>query len=271
MRYVSELYGRHPDSDIYVVGTGASLRVIDRTFFDNKIVISLNMAWKLVPSTYGITIHPDLNIPEFMKGERSHPEITWVTGHQKSRQLLSGEQLQYAEKNFFFFEYHGKPNTQPSHEPSDSGRELEWVRKPTGNYLYVWSSIAQAGANLAANLGAKNVILVGCDNCAILSNHHSHSQHTRWNGVDPEHRYRQYREGLSEVRTALRGRGVNLLSLNPFMGLAEVERDFKTLCRELGRNELIPNEDISLIRRQKNGWRARIAGAIQTVLPRSGR
>lgn len=271
MRYVSELYGRHPNSDIYVVGTGASLRVIDPAFFENKIVISLNMAWKSVSAAYGITIHPDLNIPEFLKGEQARREITWVTGHQKCKQLLSADQLRHAEENFFFFEYHGKPNTQPSHEPSDSGRELEWVRRPTGNYLYIWSSVAQAGANLAANLGAKNVILVGCDNCAILSNHHSHMQHTRWNGVEPEHRYQQYREGLVEVRTALRTRGVNLLSLNPFMGLAEVERDFRTLCRELGRKELLSNEDISSVRRPRSGWRDRVSSVLGSLSGREGR
>ena len=42
--------------------------------------------------------------------------------------------------------------------------------------LYQWSSISQTAVNLAANMGAKNVILVGCDNCALLDNHHAHAQ-----------------------------------------------------------------------------------------------
>lgn len=245
MRYVSDLYGRHPGGDIFVVGTGASLRVFPRDFFDGRIVVGLNMAWKMVPTTYGITIHPDLNIPEFMPGEQAHPEITWITGHAKARNTLTADHLRHAEANCYFFDYHGKPNTQPPHQPSDSGRNLDWVRKPTGNWLYVWSSISQAGVNLAANLGARNVVLVGCDNMALGGNHHAHDQHTRWKGVAPDERYQQYYEGLAEVREALKGRGVNLLALTPFLTLAHPEEDFRRLCRENGVPEFIESRDIS--------------------------
>jgi hypothetical protein len=245
MHHVAELYGKHPGSDIYVVGTGASLRVFPIDFFAGRIVIGLNMAWKLVPVTYGITIHPDLNIPEFMPGEPPHPEITWITGHRKAKALLTASQFQHAEVNFYFFEYQGKPNTQSPEQPSDSGRNLDWVRNPTGDWMYVWSSISQTGANLAANLGARNVILVGCDNMALSGNHHAHAQHTRWKGVLPDERYRQYYEGLAEVREALRGRGVNVLSLTPFLSLDSPAADFERLCRERNVAQFIENQDVS--------------------------
>lgn len=246
MKNVSELYGRHQGCDIYVIGTGASLRVFPKDFFKGKVTIGLNMAWKMLPVTYGITIHPDLNIPEFMPDEIEHPDIIWVTGHRKCRNLLTDTQLRYAEEEFYFFNYHGKTNTQPPDQPSDSGRILDWVRNPCENNLYVWSSISQAGANLAANMGAKNVILVGCDNMALLNNHHSHHQHTRWKGVDPSVRYNQYYEGLVEVRAALRERGVNLLSMNPFLSLSDLEKDFRTLCAEMQVPEEITNADVSV-------------------------
>ena len=99
-------------------------------------------------------------------------------------------------------------------EPSQAGRVLDWVREPTRDRLYLWSSISQSAVNLAANMGAKNVILVGCDNCALLGNHHAHRQHTFWKGAAPEFRYNQYYEGLAEVRSALRERGVNLVSIH---------------------------------------------------------
>lgn len=81
-------------------------------------------------------------------------------------------------------------------------------------------------------MGARNVILVGCDCTAIDGNDHAHDKPTRWKGVDPEVRYRQYAEGLAEVRLALRERGVALLSLTPFVGLERPENDFKRLCLE---------------------------------------
>lgn len=239
MKCVSELYNRYPGSDIYVVGTGPSLRVFPTSLLENKITIGLNMAWKTLPVRYGITIHPDLAVPEFLPGERAHPEITWITKHKKTSLVVGEEQLKYAEENFYFFETFGKKNMQPPGEPSDSGRILKWVKEPTRNRLYMWSSISQAGVNLAANMGAKNIYLVGCDNCALGENHHAHKQHAQWKGADPNHRYHQYYEGLSEIRTALRERGVNLVSMNPFLTLAEPNQDFMHLCQELNKPELI--------------------------------
>jgi hypothetical protein len=99
--------------------------------------------------------------------------------------------------------------------------------------------------NLAANMGAKNIILVGCDNASIGGNHHAHAQHTWWKGVDPNFRYHEYYEGLAEMRTVLRERGVRLLSLTPFLGLGNPDEDFALQCRELGVEEFIANPDVS--------------------------
>jgi hypothetical protein len=239
MKLVSELYNRYPDSDIYVVGTGASLRTFPVSFLDGKITIGINMAWKTVSVGYGITNHPDLCIPEFLPGEKPQPHIHWVTKYEKTKGLVSPEQFKYADENFYFFEMDGRINTQPTNQPSDEGRILEWVRQPTGNKLYIWTSTAQAAVNLAANMGAKNVILIGCDNCALLDNHHAHKQHARWRGASPDLRYRQYYEGLAEMRPALRERGVNLLSLTPFLSLANPEEDFERLCEELNCPKLV--------------------------------
>jgi hypothetical protein len=235
MKPVSELYGRHPGSDIYVVGTGTSMRTFPASFLEGKITIGLNMAWKVAPVQYGITIAPHLNIPEFMEGEVPHPEITWITKREKARVKLSGEQFAHADATYYTFDIrHGK-DSGSGDWVTDTGRCLDYVRKPTGDLLYQWSSISQTAANLAANMGARNVILVGCDNCALEGNHHAHQQHTKWLGEPPEVRYRQYYEGLAEVRTALRERGVNLLALTPFLKLDEPAMDFRHLCEELER------------------------------------
>jgi len=279
VKRVSELYGRHPETDIYVVGTGPSLRVFPTDFLRDRIVVGLNMAWKVAPVSYGITIHPDLNVPEFLEGEQARPDLTWIVSLRKAREDLRPDQFKRAEEAFYFFEYQVQKNTQPPHEPSDSGRILEWVAQPTEDYLYNWSSISQAGVNLAANLGARNIILVGCDNCALAENHHAQRQHTRWKGVEPGHRYRQYREGLAELRVALRGRGVRLISLTPFLGLDSAEEEYGPLCAELGVPRFIGNEDISpdlgppprlkkrlkksvrrTLRRLRSRWRTRVEG-----------
>ena len=46
MHSVTELYGRHPDSDIYIVGTGTSIRVAMSTHMatNTHTVMSIRMA-----------------------------------------------------------------------------------------------------------------------------------------------------------------------------------------------------------------------------------
>lgn len=269
MKPVSDLYGAHPGSDIYVVGTGASLRVFPPSFLEGRITIGLNMAWKMLPVQYGITVHPDLNIPEFIPGEAPRPEITWVVKREKFGGM-DPEQVRYADEHYYYFRTDApeRVNAEVPRTPGkdEVSRVVEWVRRPTENYLYVWSSISQPAANLAANMGAKNVILVGCDNAALLGNHHAHDQHTRWLGTEPDQRYRDYYDGLAEVRGALRERGVNLVSLNPFLTLGPHDHDFTRLCEELELPVLIENEDITETYRAP--WEQRPDRGSGTVLRR---
>ncbi len=273
MKPVSELYGSHAGEDIYVVGTGASMRVFPESFWADRTTIGLNFAWRIAPVRYALTLGPHLHVPEFLDGEDPRPEITWITRSKKAKAVLTAEQYRHADEHFYTFDSNGRENTQPLEEPTDSGRILDWVRRPTGDFLYQWSSISQTGANLAANLGAKNVILVGCDNCALLEDHHSERQHTKWLGADPERRYLQYYEGLVEVRAALRERGVNLLSLSSLLKLDDPEHDFAVLCEELSLPlQVGSGPDISdvdhpgrFVRQAKPGLAAKVGGRLRRL------
>lgn len=247
MRSVTELYGRHEGEDIYVVGSGASMRVFPADYLRDKVTIGLNMAWRSAPVRYGLTIGPHLNVPEFIEGEEPRPDITWITREAKARAVLDDEQFAHADATFYGFSVDA-PAPDPAEldldEPPPHGRRLDWVRHPSEN-LYVWSSISQTALNLAANMGARTVVLVGCDNCSLNDNHHGHLQHTKWLGAAPERRYEQYYEGLAEVRAVLRERGVDVVSLTPFVKLDDPGRDFGRLCDELERPELLQGPDIS--------------------------
>ncbi len=243
MPRVSELYDRHPNADIYIVGTGTSVRVFPLDFLRGKITIGLNRAWELAPVKYCMSMVPHLNFPDLL-GKDFPPETIWITKHDKYRPYANPEQLAYAEQQYYFFRTDGQQSFTLLDEPSEAGRRLDWVAKPTGDFLYLWTSISQSAVNLAANMGAKNIVLVGCDNAALAGNHHAHTQHTLWKGADPDQRYMQYYEGLAEMRTILRGRGVNVLSLNPFLKLDNPAMDFRRLCDELERPQLLKSEDI---------------------------
>ena len=244
MRKVSELYGHHDGADIYIIGTGTSVRVFPLDFFSDKITIGLNQAWRIVNTTYAITMMPRLNIPEFIEREKPRSQITWVTKPSKIKDQCTADEAAYANQHFFGFENDGRASITGLDEPSEAGRMLEWVRAPHPEKLYLWTSISQSAINLAANMGARNIVLVGCDNAALGENHHAHDQHTMWKGADPNLRYMQYYEGVAEVRAALRERGVNVLSLTPFVKLDGAEMDFERLCNELGREHTIKNVDI---------------------------
>lgn len=245
MREVNELYGSHQGADIYIVGTGTSLRVFPPAFFAGRITIGLNLAWRTVPVTYGITIHPDLNVPEFIDGETPRPEITWIVKGDKLKGMAE-DHVRYGRDRFYNFRTDGKADTSTSITGrSDQGRVPQWLREPTGNFLYLWTSIAQPAVNLAANMGARNIILVGCDNAALGGNHHSSQQHTMWQGASPEQRYREYYEGLAEARSVLRERGINVVSMNPFLTLGPHAEDFERLCVELEQPTLLEGGDIT--------------------------
>ena len=240
---LSDLYGKYPGQDIYVVGTGTSMRVFPTGFFDGKITIGLNQAWKLIEPTYCITMMPKLNIPEFIAGERPRPDIIWITKEKKVTTQCSADELAHSRRNHYFFDSRGRRSINGLDEPSEAGRCLEWVAEPHPTNLYLWTSISQSAVNLATNMGARNVILCGCDNAAIGQNHHAHGQHTMWKGEDPERRYHQYYEGLLEMRAVLRNRGVSLLSMSPFLKLDAFEEDFRHLCHDLGLATHIENSD----------------------------
>lgn len=244
MRSISQLYNVHPGSDIYIVGTGTSLRVFPLELLKDKITIGLNQSWKVVDTTYAITMMPKLNIPEFIEEESQRPGIQWITKPSKVKAQCSSEEIQYADEQFFGFENNGGTSFTGLDEPSETGRVLDWVRSPHSDKLYLWTSISQSAMNLAANMGARNIYLIGCDNAALGENHHAHMQHTMWKGEDPSIRYLQYYEGVSEVRNTLRTRGVNVVSLTPFVKLDGAELDFRRLCEELGHTETIHNPDI---------------------------
>ena len=135
-----------------------------------------------------------------------------------------------------------------------------------GDYLYLWTSVSQTAVHLAANMGARNVILIGCDNTALAGNHHAHQQHTFWKNEDPNIRYHQYYEGLVEVRTAVRKRGVNVVAVSPFLGIGYHDEDFSVLCKELDVPEFIENKDISLAESKRGSLITRLKNSIKSRL-----
>lgn len=243
MRPVSELYGRHAGADIYVVGTGTSLRVFPTDLLRDRITIGLNQAWRTVDVRYAITIHPDLSVPEYMGEGETRPDIVWITKREKLKGMPA-DHVADAHARMYSFRTDGQADTSTTGR-SNQGRVTDWLRRPHGEFLYLWTSIAQPAVNLAAHMGARNIIVIGCDNAPLGGNHHAHGQPTMWQGAPAEQRYEEYYQGLAEVRTVLRERGVNVVSMTPFLTIGPPDGDFARLCDELDREHLIETSDIT--------------------------
>lgn len=252
MRSISELDNTRDGSDIYIAGTGPSLRVFPTEYLDDKYVIGLNKAWSCVKTDLNITIHPDLNLPDDFTSNPS--EMNWVIPREKSQNLLNNRTFKVLSEYAYEFRYDIQPDTSEEHDPSNVGRVKEILLSKNDSYLYLWSSIAQSAMHLAARMGAKNIFLIGCDNNHIRLNDHAKPQHTRWKGVDPSYRYGQYSEGMSEVRNELYKIGVNTFNLSSLLGVGHAELEFERLCK-LKQVDLIqtsqPLKEKNLIRKLK--------------------
>jgi len=204
-----QLKNKHINSDIYVVGSGASLNHIDKTFFDNKIVIGINRVVKSVPCNYIVS-----------KDARGFKELHDFMGNAEVV-ISKGEsgQLQQPNKpNFDCYIFDHVPFAGPNCLPN-----LSIIG--SDNIVISYSTIT-SGIHLAAYMGAKNIILVGHD-CG---------------SIDGELTVKNYYDKISPVQGSLAGYekwltqyieqhtidlkkkltehyNCNIVSINPFINL----------------------------------------------------
>lgn len=219
------------DKTVYVVGTGASLRCLPLGFFGGKTTIGLNQAWKHLPCTYSITVHPDLFLEwaEAIKPAgriaSRWPKTQWVIKRKPPMERLRV--------------------TDPHHYVFDTSYDLKTVTDRPKDVLYLGEGVQTTAMDLAARMGAAAIILVGCDAKALGGDYHAHDQHVRWVGRRPEDQYKMYRDSAADVRLALRGVGVSVMTLSPFIGVDAGEEDYLRLRGELGLDRLPEPKDVS--------------------------
>lgn len=161
MPKLDHLYKAHVGKDIYVVGTGPSLRLFPFEFLKDKITIGLNQAYRHFDPTYSLTIHPYL-IPL----DRESWKTKWLTKQKVSDQSWYQHSLRKNDQYFYLFK-NGLPQDFHILNPS----------KRPENTLYVGCGIHTGGIHTACLMGAKSIFLVGCDFDSFENQHHAHPQH----------------------------------------------------------------------------------------------
>ena len=205
-----------PKTDtIYIIGTGPSLRLYPYGFFDDKYTIGLNQAYKLFDQTLSLTIHPYL-IPV----DHTQWNTVWVTKEKPHDPKYMDHMAVKNYERFILF-----VNSEDFNVFSQGSKE---------NQLYVGRGIHTGAIHLACILGAKYIILVGCDFCALDGYHHSLDQHTEFHGKKPQDVYNEYYLYADKCRRlAKQYWNAEIFSMSPLLGL-------------------IDNVDVHILTKQKN-------------------
>ena len=111
----------------------------------------------------------------------------------------------------------------------------------------------QTGAmTLAAQMGANLIVLIGCDFAQLGPDHHSHKTHIEFHGLDSKEVYQEYYQNSAILRTKLQDiYKIEIISLQPFLGLGYQEIDYRRLCCELDLSCLPTPKDKSTYKREK--------------------
>jgi len=196
--------------DVYIVGSGASMDYIDKSFFDNKIVVGCNNVYrhwrcdfvvsmhlrcaqgvidaglKLIVAKYDRTIG---NVPINLKGDYTNYKLP--------------------------------PKMSSDYEPV-----IEYLDKD--DTLLMGVSTIIPAISFAYYLGAKSIVLCGCD-CCYIDNESNYFGYYHWipgwetrkHAVDKAIAlfFKNSPKQRMRLRDALKKRGVNVYSLNPFINL----------------------------------------------------
>ena len=148
----AELNHIHTQEDIHIICAGPSSKYIEPSFYENKIVIGINNVYKRFPCNYIVA-----------KDLREVPRFNRLV-----------EELKQTNIKLVFPEYHTGHYNDPKNTPDMENAYMfehldnksatldEEVLSVIGtDKLVVTRSTITSGINLAAYMGAKNIILLG--------------------------------------------------------------------------------------------------------------
>lgn len=214
MNYVILLNDTHENETIYIVGTGPSTRVFPFSFLEDKITIGLNYAWQLFEPTYSITIHPE-TIPFNRKKWKS---TKWICKIKLDNKAWKIHKRQKNIQHFYNF-----------NSNDHNVLNFSYIEKGCDK-LYVGRGIQTGAVVLAAKMGAKNIILIGCDFCPLDQEHHGSDQHIRLTQYPLCDIYKEYYYYTVKVREEVKKiYDAEVLNLSPFIGSNYAEIDYQRL------------------------------------------
>lgn len=226
---VSDLWDSHVGETAWIVGTGPSMRVFPTDFLKGKFVIGLNQAWRYVDVTHLLTIHPHES--EVVPSRDHFPPGTLIT---KAKGRGWSSRLKADDPDIYIF------------ETRKDIHDLSSIEQRHPDVLYAGRGIQASAIVLAAHMGCRYAVLVGCDMCSLNGEHHGHDQHVRFHGLTDEEVYGEYYGCTATVRDkCLELFGMETLTLSPFVGLSHIGQDYARRCKMAELAPLPEPEDTS--------------------------
>ena len=212
MKSIKELKNTHKGEDIYILASGKSVDFFDEGFFEDKIVIGINQAYKKMWCDYRVRKEV-----KFIKESLDSESIVIISEYDSGNLESSEDKLntnKILSDRLYYFEHLDNKHT---------GIDISVFG--TDKIVVSFSTITSA-IHIAAYMGAKNIILVGHD-CGTIDGemtfkgYYNSIKDTPWNN------WEQYKNWLKviEAQTIAVKKQVkqhydaNVVSLNPFVSL----------------------------------------------------
>ena len=151
-KLLKELKDIHSGEDIWIVGGGSSMNFVDPSFFENKITMGVNQTYEKYPCDYiaGKDLNVKVRWDKTITDLKNHPKIKFLYSKYFKGYVDKGENECPDADNFYMWE-NGPANEQSTLD--NIGTDLMICIRTTINTCM----------NIAAYMGAKNIIVCGND------------------------------------------------------------------------------------------------------------
>ena len=226
MKEFKNLHNKYLDKDIYVVSGGPSLNHIDKSFFDNKIVLGVNDIFRYFKCDYVV-----------VKDCNEEPRFTTLVKELEEKDI----RLIYSQYYKGYKEKGINKCTNPNsyifkHNPREQHFDTE-ISNLKDDEMIVSRSTVTTAIHIAAYMGAKNIILCGHDGCEIDGKMYydeyvkkDWKSASNWDGIKG-FLSNMERETII-LKQALNSQGINVCSMNPFINLRLEGTKFETYKEE---------------------------------------
>lgn len=223
---LSVLTNLFPRSDIYIVGTGPSSSVFPFEVLEDEICIGLNDAYKMHPAVGPVSLmhHHLYSRAGKTVNDPFHDNFRFVkypvvkaSGRDGIANVSTDDSL------FYTFNW--------SHEIQD----LPLLTKHTDTLYYTpGGSALHAGLQLAWILGARRILVIGCDGTTLGGKHYSDFNKNGFRDDEvlkrgEQRNYDSYVEGTLAISAFLQKKGVSVFNLSSIIGYHLVEYQLEVM------------------------------------------